>query len=55
MAALIRRRNIDATEGPIFSKMIYYVIPLMLTNLIQQLYTIADNLVVGRFSTAGKA
>lgn len=50
MASLIGKRNIDATEGSIFSKMIYYVIPLMLTNLIQQLYTIADNLVVGRFS-----
>jgi putative MATE family efflux protein len=31
--------------------MLYYVIPLMLTNLIQQLYTIADNLVVGKFSS----
>ena len=55
MASLVRRRRVDATEGPIFSKMLYYVIPLMLTNLIQQLYTIADNLVVGRFSPDGAA
>ena len=51
MTYLVKKRRVDATEGPIFSKMLYYVIPLMLTNLIQQLYTIADNLVVGRYST----
>lgn len=51
MATLVKKRRVDATEGPIFSKMLYYVIPLMLTNLIQQLYTIADNLVVGKFSS----
>ena len=50
MATITKKRRVDATEGSIFSKMLYFVIPLMLTNLIQQLYTIADNLVVGRFS-----
>lgn len=48
MAAI--RRNVDATEGPIFSKMVAFVIPLMLTNLIQQLYSMADSIVVGQFS-----
>ena len=51
MKGLLKKRSVDATEGPIFSKMVYYIIPLMLTNLIQHLYTIADNLVVGRYST----
>ena len=51
MASLLKKKNIDATEGPIFSKMVYFVVPLMLTNLIQQFYTIADNLVVGKYST----
>ena len=51
MATITKKRRVDATEGPIFSKMLYFVIPLMLTNLIQQLYTIADNLVVGKFSS----
>jgi len=50
MARLLNKRNIDATEGPIFSKMIAFVIPLMLTNLMQQLYSMADNIVVGQFS-----
>ncbi len=50
MAATVRKRNIDATEGPLFSKMVKFVIPLMLTNLIQQLYSMADSIVVGQFS-----
>lgn len=51
MSKVARKRGIIATEGPIFSKIILFAIPLILTNLIQQLYTIADNLVVGKFST----
>ena len=46
----LARKNVDATEGPLFSKMIVFVIPLMLTNLIQQLYSMADSIVVGQFS-----
>ena len=45
-----KKKNVDATVGPIFSKMIVFVIPLMLTNLLQQLYSMADNMVVGQFS-----
>ena len=55
MGSVSIKRRIDATEGPIFSKMVYFVIPLMLTNLIQQLYTVADNLVVGKFSPSAAA
>lgn len=43
-------RSVNATEGPIFSKMILFAIPLMLTNIMQQLYSMADNIVVGKFS-----
>ncbi len=35
------------TEGPILSMMIKYTIPLILTNLLQVFYNIADNLIVG--------
>lgn len=45
-----RKRGIDATDGPIFRKMVSFVIPLMLTNLLQHLYNMADNIVVGQFS-----
>jgi len=54
MISLVKRKNIDATEGPIFSKMIAFVIPLMLTNLMQQLYSMADSIVVGQFSHNGE-
>ena len=53
MASL--RKTVNATEGPLFSKMFLFAIPLMLTNLIQQLYTVADNMVVGNFSNNANA
>lgn len=40
----------DLTEGPLFLPMISYVIPIILTGLLQILYNMADNIVVGRFS-----
>lgn len=43
-------KSVNATEGPIFSQMILFAIPLMLTNIMQQLYSMADNIVVGKFS-----
>ena len=38
------------TEGALFSKMIFYVIPIMLTGILQLLYNTADQIVVGQFS-----
>ena len=38
------------TDGPIFSKMILYVLPIMLTGILQLLYNMADHVVVGQFS-----
>ncbi len=55
MAGILAKKKIDTTEGPIFSKMVFFVVPLILTNLIQQLYTIADNMVVGNFSSNANA
>lgn len=55
MAAVLAKKKIDTTEGPIFSKMVFFVVPLILTNLIQQLYTVADNMVVGNFSSNANA
>ena len=50
MVALGKKRHVDATEGPIFYKMLTFVIPLMLANVMQHLYNMADNIVVGQFS-----
>lgn len=38
------------TSGPVFMPMLCFVLPIMLTNILQTLYNIADNVIVGRFS-----
>ena len=40
----------DLTEGPLFIPMIQFVIPIILTGMLQIIYNMADNIVVGRFS-----
>lgn len=40
----------NLTEGPIFTKMILFAIPIILTGVLQVMYNMADNIVVGRFS-----
>ena len=37
------------TKGPITSSILLFPLPLMLGNLLQQMYNIADTWVVGRF------
>ena len=36
-------------EGPIFRKLIYFSLPMIAGNLLQQVYNLVDTLVVGRF------
>lgn len=38
------------TEGKIFTKMLLFAFPIILTNVLQTMYNIADNIVVGKFS-----
>ena len=40
----------DLTSGPLFVPMIKFVIPIMLTGMLQICYNMADNIVVGRYS-----
>ena len=44
------KKSVDMTTGPILPKIFVFVIPLLLTNLLQQLYNMADMLVAGRFA-----
>jgi len=37
------------TKGPITGSILLFALPLMLGNLLQQMYNIADTWVVGRF------
>ena len=45
----------DLTTGSIFQKMLIFALPLVLTNLLQMLYNVADMIVVGRFSAVDGA
>ncbi len=38
------------TEGPIFTRLLLFVLPIVLTGLLQVAYSMADNIVVGNFS-----
>lgn len=39
----------DLTRGPITATMLLFALPMMLGNLLQQCYNVADTLIVGRF------
>ena len=38
------------TEGPIFFRILLFALPIMLTGILQVMYNMADNIIVGRFS-----
>ncbi len=48
MANMKKRK--DFTEGPIFTRILLFVLPLVLTGMIQHFYSMADSIVVGKFS-----
>ncbi len=41
--------NSNLTEGPIFKTMMLFAFPMILGNLLQQIYNIVDTIIVGRF------
>ena len=45
----------DLTVGPVAKNLLLFVIPIILSNLMQQLYTVADRVVVGQFAENGTA
>ena len=45
-----RRAKPNFTEGPIFWRLFFFTVPIILTGLLQVMYNMADNIVVGRFS-----
>ena len=44
------KQKIDMTEGPVFSKIVRFSIPVILTGLLSLLYNAADLIVVGNFA-----
>ena len=47
---LINNKKLPLTEGPLFGRMTLFALPIMLTGILQILYTMADNIIVGQFS-----
>ena len=47
MASLIRSKSIDMTSGPLFRKLVIFILPLMATNLLQVFYNAADVMIAG--------
>lgn len=43
----------DLTQGPVMKTMLRFAVPMILGNLLQQCYNIADTLIVGKFLGAG--
>ena len=41
--------NHDLTEGKIVQKLLKFAFPIMVGNLLQQLYNVVDTLIVGRY------
>ena len=41
--------NRDLTQGPVTRSMLLFAIPMILGDLLQQCYNIADTLIVGQF------
>jgi len=47
---LSKKHDIDMCNGPLFSKMLIFALPIMAMNILQLLFNAADMIVVGRFS-----
>ena len=50
MAMIKTKGKASLTEGPIFSRMLLFALPIILTGVLQVMYNMADNIIVGRFS-----
>lgn len=48
------KRSVDLTTGPILKQLILFILPMLASNLLQQLYHTADQVVVGQFAENGK-
>lgn len=46
----MRIRHVNLTRGPIWQQILYFAVPLLLINLMQQVFAMADLMIVGNFS-----
>lgn len=45
----MKKSQMDLTQGPILKTLILFALPIMVSNLFQQLYNTADTMIVGQF------
>lgn len=45
----MKQRTHDFTQGPIFQQMMLFALPILISNIFQQLYNMADTIIVGHF------
>ena len=48
-AALMGRGRVDLTQGPVFSNLLTFSIPILLGTIVTQLYNVTDSVIVGQF------
>lgn len=44
------KRSVDLTNGPIFKTFVRFVIPILCSNILQSLYSMADTMIAGKFA-----
>ena len=44
------KTKVSLIDGPIFTRLLSFAVPILLTGVLQVMYNMADNIVVGRFS-----
>lgn len=47
-------KTMDLTQGSVLKQMLLFALPIMLGNILQQLYNVADRVVVGQFAANGE-
>lgn len=45
----IRNKHTDLTKGPVWKVIVRFALPLLIGNLLQQLYNVTDSVIVGQF------
>ena len=50
---MAKSNTMDLTRGPIMKQLVAFAIPVLLTSLMNQTFTVADRIVVGRFAKEG--
>ncbi|MBQ6948358.1 MAG: MATE family efflux transporter, partial [Firmicutes bacterium] len=50
--AVMEKKPLSLTEGNIWKSILFFAMPIMASNLFQQMYNIVDSIIVGRFESS---